>query len=280
MGIRIVTDSTSDLNEELIGKYNIEIAPLTVHFKDRAYKDTVEISAKMFYEKLKDCNELPKTSQVNPAEFEDIFENILKAKDEVLGIFISSDLSGTFNSAKIAKELIVNDKIHLIDSRNVTVGLGSIILYAAKLIEKGRTIDEIIKEIERIKNNSKLVVMADTLEYLKKGGRLSPAKAMIGTILNLKPILVLKDGLIDTLDKVRGNGKGITYMLEYVKDYIKEDSDIFVLNAASDEAAEKMIEKLKTEYGAKNVHKCDMGPTIGVHLGPGAVGIAILNLDV
>ncbi|HAN10011.1 MAG TPA: DegV family protein [Clostridiales bacterium] len=276
MGIRIVTDSTSDLNDVLIRKYNIKIAPLTVHFKDKSYKDTVEISAKMFYEKLKTCEELPKTSQVNPAEFEDIFEEILKAKDEVLGIFISSDLSGTFNSAQIAKELIESDKIHIIDSRNVTVGLGGIILHAAKLIEKGKTIDEIVKEIEQIKGNSKLVVMADTLEYLKKGGRLSAAKAMIGTVLNLKPILVLKDGRIDTLDKVRGTGKGVTYILEYMKDYIKEDSDIFVLNAACDEAAEKMIERLKTEYGASSVHKCDMGPTIGVHLGPGAVGIAVL----
>lgn len=277
MGIRIMTDSTADLNEDIINEYNIKIVPLNVHFGEQVYKDKIEISSDDFFNKLEENEEMPSTSQTNPHEFVEAFNEVINEGDEVLLITLAEELSGTYNSAILAKQMVDSKKVHIVDSKNTSIGLGLLVLKAAKMNKEGIDVDCIINEIEKIKKNIKLIMVLETIKYLKKGGRLSASKALIANFLNVKPILKLDDANIVFESKVRGMKKGLKYIVEYIGEHVNKDSDIMVTSSNINENVKIVINKLKEKYIFNNIYVCRMGSIIGTHAGPGAIGLSIIG---
>jgi DegV family protein with EDD domain len=281
MAIKIVTDSTSDMPSSLAQKYDIRIAPLRVNFGEESYLDGVELKTEDFYKKLAQSKELPTTSQVNPGEFEDIFNEILKNGDEVIGIFISKDLSGTYASAKIAKDMIGSDKIHLIDSRGVTAIISLLAIEASKMAEQNFNAEEITAKITEMSKNIKSIFLIDTLTYLVKGGRLSKAQGMAGSLLNIKPIIQVKDGILETIFKARGRAKGIKWMIDNLKEcnYDLSKKTVFVVNSNDPELGQKFKDSLLENFEVGEILEAQIGSVVGTHAGPSCGGIVFCELD-
>ena len=204
MAIKIITDSTCDIDISRQEELGIEIVPLSIKFGDKEYIDGVTLTKSEFYKLLAQCDELPTTAQVNPKRFEKIFSDYINNGDEVIGLFISSKLSGTFQSAIIAKNLVGSEKIHLVDSKTVTFPLGLLVLEAAKMRDQGMSALEIIEKLEDLKTRLRFYAVLDTLKYLKMGGRLSPTSAFFGSVLQIKPIVSIVDGEVIAVDKKKG----------------------------------------------------------------------------
>ncbi|MPW24602.1 DegV family EDD domain-containing protein [Alkalibaculum sp. M08DMB] len=278
MGIRIVTDSASDLNIDIEKKYNIEIVPLTVNFDSQSYKDRVEITSEEFFNKLDESKVIPSTSQVNPKEFEDVFKSIIDEGDEILGIFLSSHLSGTYNAALIAKDMLKSNQITIIDSQMVSLSEGLLVYKAAVMASQGKSVNDIVEYINQVKESLKTIIVVDTLDYLRKGGRLTASQAFIGGILNLKPILTMSQGKLVPLNKVRGRKK----TLQWINNWLKEnnvdltDKTIYIVHARDEKYLEELETMLIEEFGVKDIIKSEVGAIVGTHSGPGAIGMCFI----
>lgn len=279
MSIRIVIDSTSDVTQEIIDKYNLEMVPLTVNFDDESYLDKVELSTEDFFKKLGNSDKLPTTSQVAPGVFINAFSEILLNGDEVLGIFLASDFSGTYESARIAKDMIGSDRIHLIDSRSVCLGTFSLILEAVELVEQNKRINEIVETLEGLKDKIVVAAGLDTLKYLEKGGRLSKGQAVVGSLLNIKPIITIKDGKIAVIDKIRGKNKTIKWFDDWIEEnkFDLTNKTVLLFHAQNFEQLKVLREAIEDKYKIKNIIEAEVGPVIGTHAGPGLLAVAFLN---
>ncbi|MBC7765477.1 MAG: DegV family protein, partial [Hyphomonadaceae bacterium] len=207
--IKLITDSTSDIMKAVAEQWGIRVLPLTVHFGDKSYADGVELASTDFFDMLKQSDVFPTTSQISPAAFEQAFREELHTHDTLIVVTLSSKGSGTYQSACIAKEMVLEDTpeadIVLIDSLSFCSGYGMIVVEAAKMLQDGRTKQEIIDHITNSCANLEIYILADTLEYLKKGGRVSNIAALIGGMLNIRPILTVRDGMVASKGKLRGN---------------------------------------------------------------------------
>lgn len=279
MGIRIVIDSTSDVTDEIIEKYNMKMVPLTVNFQDGSFLDKVELSSADFFEKLIKSEKLPTTSQVSPGKFVEVFSDILLDGDQVLGIFLASEFSGTYDSARIAKDMIGSDNIRIIDSRSVCLGGFSLILEAAELVSQNKTMDTIVSELEAVKEKVVAVAGVDTLKYLEKGGRLSKGQAVVGSILNIKPIIEIKDGKLAVIDKIRGKNKTIKWFDKWIEtnNYDLSNKTVFLFHSQNEEQLKILRNTIEEKYNIKNIIEQETGPVIGTHAGPGVLGIGFLN---
>ncbi|QSX05575.1 DegV family protein [Sedimentibacter sp. zth1] len=275
MSIKIVVDSTSDISNEIIKKYDIEVVPLTVNFENESFLDKIEISNADFFEKLQACDKLPTTSQVSPGAFIKVFENILESHDEIIGIFLSSKFSGTCESAKIAKNMIGSDKIHIIDSGTASLGTCLLVEEAHKMLQQKHTCKEIVNRIEEIKNKVIIVAGVGTLKYLEKGGRMSKGTATIGTILNIKPIIKVKDGVIKAIAKVRGKNKVKAWINEWIDENANiENKTITIYHSTDYETCKELTEMVKNKYKPAKIITGDIGSVIGTHTGPNCLAIA------
>jgi DegV family protein with EDD domain len=279
MGIRIVVDSTSDLTDEIIEKYNIKMVPLTVNFENESFLDKVELSTKEFFEKLEVAEKLPTTTLVSPGAFVEVFSEILMEGDQVLGLFIASELSGTYDSARMAKNMIGSDDIHIIDTRSVCLGSFALILEAIKLVEQNKPIEEIVDELERLKEKVVVAAALDTLKYLEKGGRLTKGQAVLGTLLNIKPIIGVKDGKITVIDKIRGKNKAIKWFDEWIEknNYNLSDKTVLLFHGRAYEQLKLLRDAIEKKYRIKNIIEQEIGAVIGTHAGPGVLGIGFLD---
>lgn len=279
MGIRIVVDSTSDLTDEIIEKYNIKMVPLTVNFENESFLDKVELSTKEFFEKLEVAEKLPTTTLVSPGAFVEVFSEILMEGDQVLGLFIASELSGTYDSARMAKNMIGSDDIHIIDTRSVCLGSFALIIEAIKLVEQNKLIEEIVDELERLKEKVVVAAALDTLKYLEKGGRLTKGQAVLGTLLNIKPIIGVKDGKITVIDKIRGKNKAIKWFDEWIEknNYDLSNKTVLLFHGKAYEQLKMLRESIEDKYKIKNIIEQEIGAVIGTHSGPGVLGIGFVN---
>lgn len=279
MAIRIVIDSTSDVTQEIIDKYNIKMVPLTVNFENESFLDKVELTTEVFFDKLSKATKLPTTSQVSPGVFSQVFSEILLDGDEVLGIFLASEFSGTYESARMAMDMIGGDKIRIIDSKSVCLGTFSLILEAIELVNQNKGIDEIVEELEGLKDKIVAVAGLDTLKYLEKGGRLSKGQAIVGSILNIKPVIAIKDGKLTVIDKVRGKNKTIKWFDDWIKDnnYDLTDKTVLLFHARDLDQLKLLRETIEEKYKIKNIIEAEIGSVIGTHAGPGVLGIGFLN---
>lgn len=279
MGIRIVIDSTSDVTDEIIEKYNLKMVPLTVNFENESFLDKVELSSAEFFEKLEKSEKLPTTSQVSPGSFVEAFSEILLEGDQVLGIFLASEFSGTYDSARIAKDMIGSDNIRIIDSRSVCLGTFSLILEAIRLVNEKKTIDQVVSELEQTKEKIVAIAGLDTLKYLEKGGRLSKGQAVVGSILNIKPVIEIKDGKLAVIEKIRGKNKTIKWIDEWIEknNYDLSDKTVLLFHARSYDQLKALRETIEQKYKIKEIIEQEIGPVIGTHAGPGVLGISFLN---
>lgn len=279
MGVKIIIDSTTDMRAGLEKEFIV--VPLTVCFGDTEYIDGVTINKREFYEKLIECDTLPVTSQATPASFEGVFEEVVKNGDTAVVITLASTLSGTYQSAMIAASEY-EDSIFVVDSESVTVGEGILAEMAVKLRNEGKTAKEIADILETEKKKVLIVALLDTLEYLKKGGRISPAVAFAGGLLSIKPVVCLEDGEIKVLGKARGSKQGNNFLVQEIEkasgiDFSKPLmlgytglSDVLLTKYVEDSAAlwQDQTEKLDSAH---------IGSVIGTHIGPGAIAVAFFR---
>ena len=279
MSIRIITDSTTDINREQAQQLDITVVPLKVIFNDREYKEGIDITIEGFYEELVKAEKLPTTSQPSPDDFLGYFNDAKEAGDSVIVILISGKLSGTVQSALIAREMADYQDIHIIDSNNAVIGLRTLVEHAVKLRKEGRTVDEIVNAISTLKDKVVLLAMVDTLEYLHKGGRLSKSSAILGSLLRFKPILTLKDGVITVVGKERGVNKGIARILETMEEYGEVDRDYPVNLGFTAEGSKCVMLKdsLVKKYGLEGMRMFPVGCVVGAHVGPGACVITYIK---
>lgn len=273
--IQIVTDSMIDLPKDMIEAHNIVVVPLTIIFDDKEYRDGIDLTNIQFYEKLSQAKELPKTSQVTPNAFMEVFKKSLEEGKDILCINGSSKASGTHQSAVLAKNSLDSERIHVFDTMGLSLGGGMYVYEAIKMMADGKNLEEIMKGLHDMKLKVDHIFTVDTLEYLKKGGRLNPMKATIATMLNIKPILTVEEGLVESLDKVRGSKKVIGKMIELAKARGEnfEGKTVGISHAISLEALEMLREHVKKELNPKEIVVSEIGCTIGTHAGPGTLAL-------
>ena len=270
--IKIITDSTLDLPAELIREKNIEVLPLLINFGEESYLDGVEITTKEMIDKINATGILPTTAQVTPNRFEETLKKYLDEGYKIVVLTLSSDMSGTYQSACIAKDMLESDDIVVIDSRNVTSGLGLLVLKACELRDKGLGIKEIEEEILKAIPKVKSSLNFESLENLVRGGRLSKTAGTIGSVLGLRLILEVKDGKMSVKDKVRGSKKALKKLIsDFESVDVDFDSPIVLLELLN----EDVYEGLKIYFQEKNINYIDakVGCTVGIHSGIKPCGI-------
>lgn len=275
MAITILTDTMCDVPQEYVERCNIRVLPLLVNFGEESFRDGIDITADEFFKRLEASEELPKTSQINPPQFESVFREEIGNNNTVIGILGSSKLSGTYNSAIIAKNMVDNDNIHIIDSEAVTLGAGLLVIKASRLAKEGRTAEEIVNEIEEAKKRLKQFFIIGNLKYLYKGGRISLSASVIGSILNIKPIITTVDGKLEMLEKTRGIKKAISMMMDMIKDngWTLDDKVIGINHTLCPEHMDYIEELIHIQYKPREIIRGEVGSVVGTHAGPGCVAL-------
>lgn len=279
MSVRIIVDSTADVSATI--RERLSIVPLTVHFGDEEFIDGVTIDHKSFYEKLIESDVLPTTSQATPAAFSSLFESVVGSGDEAVVITISSKLSGTYQSAVIAAEDF-SDSVHIVDSQSAAIGSGILAELALQLADSGMDGQSIAHQLECEREKVCIVAMLDTLEYLKKGGRVSKAVAFAGGLLSIKPVISLDDGEIKILGKARGSKQGNNLLVQEIEKAGGVDFEKPLLlgyTGLSNVLLMKYIEDSKSlwENGTDHLQSSPIGSVIGTHAGPGAIAVAFFK---
>lgn len=280
MAVQILTDSTSDLIEEELRELNVHMLHMRVIFEDGVYTDGVDITKEQFYEKQAQAKILPKTTQVNPQEYCDTFEPLLEGGDEVVAILMSSRLSGTFQSARIAKDMARGgERLYLVDSLNVTIGEGLLVREAVRMRDAGATGAQIAAALEEMRHRVRFVAFIGTLKYLKMGGRISASTAVLGTMLGISPVVAIVDGEVKSVGQVRGKQKILSYTLDFFREY-PVDSRHCVMFGHSRclETMEAYRDKCVQALGIRDYAWDELGAVIGTHSGPGCYGVAYIGL--
>lgn len=278
MSINVITDSTCYIPKELISKYNITVVSLNVLLDDKSYRE-VDLDNSTFYDLMKKSKNFPMSSQPSLDELYGAFEKATMGGDSAIGVFLSSDMSGTYSSAHLAKSMLLeknpNAEVEIIDSRSNCMQLGYTALAAAKAASAGKSMKAALKAANDVINNSRFLFVPATLEYLKKGGRIGSASALIGSIFDIKPILTVKEGTTSVFQKVRTTQKALDKIVDTVVATIKEKGlgEVIVHHINCEELGTVVSAKLKSELGIE-VSLCSIGPVIGTHVGPGAIGVA------
>ena len=276
MAVKIITDSTSDLSLEQAAQLGVEVLPLRVIFGETEYIDGVTLTAAQFYEKLAQSDVLPHTSQITPMEFSRVFDRLTANGDEVVGIFISSELSGTFQSARLAAA--DQPGIYLVDSRLVTFALGTLVRIAASLRDQGRPAAEIYMELERIKPRIVLSAVVDDISYLVKGGRLSTMGGKVATALNIKPLITMKDGLVVSSGAARGIRKAHqTIVQRMAREGVDPSYPMVFGHSNAPEGAQSLRELVSAEMDTGESPLQLIGSVVGTHAGPGASGVVYVK---
>jgi len=271
--VKIVTDSSSYLPPEIIAKYDIRVVPLRIGFGAEFYREGVDITTEEFYQKLARAKRLPTTSQPPMSDFSRVYGELVQSGHPILSVHISNKLSGTMNSALLAKKEYPGAQIEVVDS--LSMPLRFFIVPAAEAAEQGKSLLEVKAIVEGIARATSLVAMLDTLEYLWKGGRIGRAKALLGTLLSVKPIITLHDGEVDALAKVRSKAKGVEYILDFVGRRVGESAPISVgvIHTRALEEALALKEKVQARFNCVELEVVEFGPVLTTNLGPGTLAL-------
>ena len=276
--VRIIVDSTADFSPAL--KERVDCVPLTIHFGEEQYIDGVTITHKAFYEKLIECDTLPTTSQATPFHFTEYFEKAVAAGEDVVAITVSSKLSGTFQSAMIAAEDFPG-RVHVVDSRSVAIGSGILAQYALTLVDQGMDAASIAEQLMAERDNIHLIALLDTLEYLKKGGRISKTVAFAGNLLSIKPVVCLDGGEVKILGKARGSRQGNNLLIQEIQSGGVDYSRPVLLGytGLEDSLLQKYIQDSASLWDGKleQLPATMIGSTVGTHVGPGAIAVAFFQ---
>ena len=280
MRIKIITDSVADIPKDIAEKLDITVVPLSVHFGSTAFKDGVDLSTNEFFDKLSKCKRLPTTSQVNPGEFKKAFEEHLRTYDHLICITMSKAMSGTYKAANIAKKIIGTENIDIFDSKAISFGFGLVVIEAARSAKNGETLAQIRESIRYNIENLENLFIVDTLEYLKKGGRLTTAEAFVGNVLKIKPVITInQEGKLESIDKIRGRKRVINYFVDHVKKngYNLSGKTIGLFHAVDHEYFAKLITVIRDQFDVKEIIQSEVGTVVGTHSGPGCLAMVFIK---
>ncbi|WP_428908428.1 DegV family protein [Niallia sp. Krafla_26] len=271
--IKIVTDSTCDLSNEEIERFNIEIVPLTINIDGETYRDRIDITPSEFMMKMKKSIELPKTSQPSSGLFLEVYDRLGTEGYDVISIHLTGKMSGTVNSAEGAASM-TNTNVKVVDSEFISKALSFQVLEAAKMAIAGKTVESIMSRLEEIRKQSRLYIVVDTLENLSKGGRIGKGAAMVGSLLNIKPIASLENGEYTPVAKVRSHAQAAKYIAKHFAEDVKEKviKEVALVHADGHELAMKIKEAIKEKTGYDQMKLEETTPVISTHTGPGAIG--------
>jgi len=273
--IRIVTDSTADIPQALAEELGITVVPLYVRFGHEVYRDGVDISGETFYQRLTTDPIHPTTSQPNPQDFAEVYTKLAEEADGIISVHISSKLSGTCSSALQAKQMMDNRcPIEVIDTLSVSMGIGLVATFAARLAASSNDFSSVVKEVKESVPKTHLWALFDTLKYLAMGGRIGKSKALMGSILNIKPILAMKEGELVPATKARSQAKGFDILEDFAKG-CHDIQDMSVMYTTTRDEAQSFAERLQPLVKQKQVVTARIGPAIGVHAGPGAMALSV-----
>lgn len=282
MALRILVDSTFDFTEEQLSQLGVETVRLRVHFGGDEYIDGVSITPRLFYERLVESDTLPTTSQATPADFAEHFERMTANGDGVLALTISSALSGTYQSAVIAAADFPG-RVRVVDTLNVTMGAQILARYALRLANAGMGLDEAAAAVEEARSRVHLIALLDTLEYLKRGGRISSAAALAGGILSIKPVITIRDGAVAVIGKARGSKNGSNLLSQMIAKHGVDFSMPYTLGYTG--LSDAMLLKYRDDSAhlwagrTDNLPVMTIGSVVGTHAGPGAIGVAFFGLN-
>ena len=278
MAVRIVTDSTSDLSPELASELGISVVPLSVIFGDDVYRDKVDITHDLFYQKLVSSKVLPTTSAPSVGDFLAVYEPLLKETDEIVAIHLSSKLSATYNNACQAAQYLADRgaRIEVIDSLSVSFGMMFMSIAAARAASAGATVEEIRTLVESMIPRTHIFVVLDTLEYVRRGGRIGRARAFLGAVMRVKPILSFRDGEVHPEERVRTKSLALERMFQIATSYPRA-TDVGIGYSTNAQEAEELRRRLEAALPGAKIHVARLGPVLGVHGGPGTLGIGVLE---
>ena len=275
MTVKIVTDSTADLPAQLAQELGITVVPVYLRFGEKVYRDRVDISEDEFYQKLVESPVHPTTSQPTPADFADVYNRLSKETDEIVSIHLSAKTSGTYNSALQGRELAETEcHIEVVDSLSVTMGLGLMAMAAARLAEAGESLQAIMEEIRQAIPRIRLLGVFDTLKYLLLGGRISKVRAIVGTLLNVKPLITMRDGELVQAGLARTRSKGMDRLLDLVKNTLNIQ-ELAIVSSTTPDEADSLKERIASTFDKRYIHLARLGPGLGVHGGPGTLILAL-----
>jgi len=281
MAVKLIIDSASDISLKQANEMGIQILPMTVTIDGKEYRSCFDLSAKQFYEKLIETDSIPVTSLVPPSAFEEAFRQAVENGDTPIAVTVSSKLSGTYQSACIAAESF-SEKVFVVDSLNVSLGQAILIQHAHELIFRGSSASNIVEELEKVKTRITVLALLNTLEYLKKGGRISSATATLGGVLSIKPVISVIDGEIKLVGKARGSKNGNNLLAEIIRKGNGIDFSMplsLAYSGLSDAILQKYIEDSKSlwEEHIDSLPILEIGPVVGTHSGPGAIAVAFFE---
>lgn len=279
--IKLVTDSTADIPLETRQALGIEMVPLKVHFGEETYLDGITLDSAEFYKKLAAFPGLPTTSQPSPIDFYQLYKELASEPGtQIISIHLSSAFSGTYQSAVLAKSMLEQEQevdITIIDSRTATYGIGLLVVAAAEAARAGKGRDEIVELVYRLRKETSLYFLVDTLEYLQKGGRIGKASAVLGSLLNIKPILsVDDDGEVTAVDKVRGQKRAMQRIVELLKERHQGPVKATIAHADALERAQELRALIQEHFDLKELQFTSIGPVIGAHTGGGTLGVFMI----
>lgn len=273
--IGIITDSTSYIPEHYLKEFNIIVLPQILIWGDDTYRDGVDIQPSEFYSRLKTASVMPSTSQVTPAAFTEAYKRLLGEGKQVLAILLSAKLSGTIDSAVQAKEMMPEANIHICDSNTTAMALGFQVLTAARAIQEGASLDEVLKLLEAERNRTGVYLTPETLEFLHRGGRIGNASRFLGTALNIKPILGVIDGKVEPIERVRTRRKALARLVEIINENAgSQPVRIASLHANAPTDAQEVLDLCKNQLNVQEGFVGEVSPVIGTHVGPGTVALS------
>ena len=269
---RVVTDSTSDVPPEWCERYGIEVVPLRVLFGSESFRDRVDLSTDQFFIRLAQAEQLPTTSAPAPGDFATVYERLSRECDGLVSVHISGDLSGTVGAARVAAESLRGFPVHVIDSRCLTV----CVAFLCRVAAEAPSLEAAVGMVEERVPRQRILALLDTLKYLEMGGRIGRAQAMLGSVLDVKPILGVHDGRVEALDRVRTRNKAIPRLAEMLRRDLPVER-LAVMHAQAPEDAERLRARLAEELPDVEVETGEIGAVLGTHVGPGAVGLAYIK---
>jgi DegV family protein with EDD domain len=269
---RVVTDSTSDVPAGWCSRYGIEVVPLRVLFGEESFRDQVELTTDEFFSRLRRASRLPTTSAPSPGDFAAVYERLSRECDGVVSIHISGSLSGTVEAARVGARTLDGFPVHVVDSRCLTV----CVAFLCRIAAQASSLEEAVRLVEERVPRQRILALLDTLRYLEMGGRIGPARALLGTVLDLKPILGMADGQVQPLDRVRTRARAIRRLGELLRQDLPLEH-LAVMHAQAPEDAERIRADLARELPDLSVEIGEIGAVLGTHVGPGAVGLAYIK---
>ena len=272
--VKVITDSTADMSHDSLRRLGVDVVPLMVLMGNETFRDGIDITSNEFYERLPHEAKLPTTSQPSPGLFMEAYKKATADGSSVLSLHISAKLSGTYENALIAARNFPAGQVRVIDTQEVSAGIAMFVMTAAEMARNGYDIDTIEAEITGLKDRIKLIAMVDTLEYLHKGGRIGGLQSFLGSLLSVKPLLQLKDGEVQPLERVRTRAKALQRVAEITKEMGKLER-LAIMHAGDPNGAGELANLLAPVFPLKDIYISSVGPVIGTHVGPRCLGVVV-----